>query len=258
MADEPNAVPEGDDELILAPEDQLVEDKQADPIAELATEMGWAPKDKFKGDPEKWREPADFIRAGGDIQRSTAKELKAMRSTVDTIAKTSANLMNQRIEEERAKLTEQYNAAVEDGDSNRSFKIAQDITKLETAPTNEAPAEARDFAEANSKWFNKDPLATKRAVEVTEAYHKAGASVAEQLAAAERVIRKEYPEHFVQPKKPAAVNNPSRSGGGNSGKRGFVDLPAEAQKVARRFLEDSSIPLETYATNYFASERKVG
>ncbi len=262
MADDQTPPAEGG-ELILTPEDQVQDepknDEQPDPIATLAAEMGWAPKDQFKGDPEKWRDPADFIRAGRDIQRDTASQLKSMRSTIDTIAKTSATLFEQRLAEEKAKLQDQHTAAVEDGDSATAFKLAQKIDRLDGQPQRQAPpAEAEAFVAKNEAWFNKDPLATKRAAEVCEAYAGTGASVAEQLAAADRVIRKEFPEHFPQTKQAPSVNAPTRNGTGATGKKGFAQLPAEAQKVARRFLEESGIPLETYATNFFASERKVG
>ena len=40
-------------------------------IEGLAAEMGWVPKDKWRGDPDKWVEPRIFIRQGDTILRNT-------------------------------------------------------------------------------------------------------------------------------------------------------------------------------------------
>lgn len=265
MAEELTPPAEGD-ELLLTPADEAppVEappeagDDTPDPVAALAAEMGWAPKEQFKGDPTGWKEPAEFIKAGRDIQRSMADRIKSMDRTLDTIAKTSATLFEQQMSEAKAKLLDQHTAAVEDGDAATAFKISSEISKLETTrPTANGPVPEAQAWAAKNPWFNTDPIARKRAIEVAEEYNKNGATVAEQLVAAERIARKEYPEHFPQTKGQASVNAPSRAGAKASGKRGYADLPPAAQQVAQDFLRRNAVPLETYATNYFASEGEV-
>lgn len=262
MADDQVAPVEGD-ELILTSEDQVQEDQQqpeegdTPTIEALAQEMGWAPKDDFKGDPEKWKPAAEFIRAGHDIQRNLGKELKGLRSTVDTMAKTSATLFEQQLEAERSKLLAEHDAAVEDGDSKTAFEVARKIDRLEDPAKPKPSAEAGEWAEKHSGWFNKDPLATSLAVETCNKL--AHLPVAEQLEQAERAVKKQFPELFPAPaKRQAAVHESGRQSGKPSGKQGFAHLPPEAQKVALDMEDRLGIGRETYATNYFQNQAQSG
>jgi hypothetical protein len=148
------------------------EDNGADhPYAPLAIEMGWVPKDKFQGNPEEWKDPETFIRAGRDIQRDTASQLKSVRATLDTLTKTSASLVEQQVNERVAALREKHAEAVEAGDADQALKIAHTIdTTIATAtPTNSGPSsEAQAFADRNSSWFQKpgNEYATARAIEI--------------------------------------------------------------------------------------------
>lgn len=162
-----------------------------DRFDELATEMGWKPQDQYKGDPANWKPAKDFILAGHDIQKSTAKELKGLRSTIDNMARTTASIVEQQVAEKRKELEEQYSNAVDDGDAEGARKISKALDQLETkvAAPGLSPA-ASDFAEKHKAWLGVDPLATDRAVAVAAAYAKAGKTEAEQLEAAERTIKK--------------------------------------------------------------------
>lgn len=259
MADEPNAVPEGDDEVIVAPEENLEvndQDEQPDPVANLAKEMGWRPKEEFKGDPETWKEPAEYIRAGGDIQRTQSRELREMRSTVDTIAKTSAAILADKLDRQREELTAKFNAAVDDGDSKQAFEIGQKLNGLGTQAQASGPDPlAVDWAQKNG-WFQRDPVARARAIEVADLHARDGRSVSEQLEAAEAAIKREYPHHFPkQGKPPAGVNDPARAAGSAKQGNTFADLPPAARKVAQDMDDRGVCKKEAYATQYWANQR---
>lgn len=265
MADDQTPPAEGD-ELILTPEQQVEEQAPAqepvveqaqDPIEELARDIGWTPKEDFTGKPEEWRDAATFIRASRDIQRDMGKQLKELRSTMDTMQRTSTTLLQQQLEDQKTRLVAEFNQAVEDGDSGQALKLGREIDQLETPKPNGSPPEARQFAERHSAWFNKDPLATARAVEITNILAKAGYSTAEQLEAAERAVRKEFPEHFPPAaKQQAATHQPQRIATQRTTKKGFADLPPDAQKMALDMEDRLSIPKETYAANYWAEQTK--
>ena len=60
----------------------------------LAKNMGWTPKDRFRGDPKDWRDPKDFIRITEESApvmrerlRSLSKQMDSMKSTIPTILK---------------------------------------------------------------------------------------------------------------------------------------------------------------------------
>ncbi|MES2904544.1 MAG: hypothetical protein V4696_10200 [Pseudomonadota bacterium] len=263
MADEDDTLPVegGGDELLLdnpIADDELPQAQDTpDPVAELAAEMGWAPKDQFKGDPEKWRDAPEFIRAGKDINRSLARDLKDVRSTVENMARTSTSLFEQQMKAEREKLEAQFNAAVDEGDHNEAFKLSREIDRV-AAPKPSGPLpEAEAFAERN-KWFASDPLARQLAIETSDRLAKQGYSTADQLEQAERAVRKQFPEHFPAPPKPQARVGEGARTASTSRKQGFADLPVAAQKVARDMNDRLGISLDTYAANYFANERKVG
>jgi hypothetical protein len=269
MAEDKAAPAEGDEPLdaVVEGEQQAAEPEGGedgggndDPVAQLARDMGWRPKEEFKGPEEQWKEPADFIKAGHEIQRSLGKELKQVRSTLDTVSRTSASLMEQQLAEQKARLTQQFNAAVEDGDAETARKASQAIDKLETTATTAKPTvhpESEAWAERHADWFNKDPLATELAIATTERLNKQGYSIADQLAAAERAVRKEYPELFPAPaKRQAAVHESGRDAGRRAkGKKGFAELPPEAQKVALDMEDRLIIPRETYAANFLVNQQ---
>jgi hypothetical protein len=241
------------------------EDNGADhPYAPLAIEMGWVPKDKFQGNPEEWKDPETFIRAGRDIQRDTASQLKSVRATLDTLTKTSASLVEQQVNERVAALREKHAEAVEAGDADQALKIAHTIdTTIATAtPTNSGPSsEAQAFADRNSSWFQKpgNEYATARAIEICNTLAAQGyKDHGTQLRIAEQRMRQEMPQLFGEQKNgkpPAGVNQPGSRGAAPSNRqKGFADMPKEAQDIARDMVERKVIKSQDdYVRNYFAN-----
>lgn len=266
MADEETAlVEEGEGATPLEEEGQTTtaveEEAQPDPVASLATELGWVPKDQFRGESE-WVPADEFIRKGRDIQRNLSRDLREVRSTVENMSRTSAALLEQQLERQRTELEARFNAAVEEGDPEAARAVRGQIDKLETAPQAKAPPpEALAFVEKHSSWFNKDPDATAYARARCDHYAAMGMSPTGQLAAAERDVKDMFPTLFPAPTKAAAaVAAPASRTAGNSGRqKSFHDLPTEAQAVAKDMVERCGIKMEDYVANYFAKpERKVG
>jgi hypothetical protein len=233
-----------------------------DPVDELARGMGWRPKEQFKGDPNLWKPAAEYIKAGADIQRGLSRDLKELRGTVDVMTRTQGAILQQSIAAEREKLVAKYNKAVEDGNAQESFNVGRAIDNLNgqaqalLAPSPQVatpPPEAISWVDRNP-WFNEDPLARDLALAVAERYAAVGKSAPEQLQAAEREVRKEYPHLFgASSKPPPEVHAPGGRGGSGS-KQGstFADLPQEAKKVAKDMAERGVIPnVEAYAKQYW-------
>lgn len=245
--------------------DDPPEAAKPDPIADLAKTMGWRPKEEFKGDPNLWKPADEYIRAGGEIQRGQSRELKDLRTTMDNIARTNAAIVQSTIAAEREKLVNKYNQAVEDGDGQQIWKITQDINKLNgeeqklvAPPPAPPPPEAQSWVQRN-EWFNRDPLARDLALNVAERYARAGHSSEDQLAAAEREVKKQYPHLFpAQQKDPPGVAQPGGRGPAPR-KQGstFADLPQEAKKIAADMAERGVIPdKEAYAKQYWQNAGK--
>lgn len=233
------------------------------PYAELAREIGWRPRNEFTGPPEEWKPPEEFIRAGRDIQQNYRSEIKSLNSKLDTIARTSAAVVQQQIEERWGQLAQAYNKAVDDGDGVTALRLSGELHALATPPAPQAPRpsdEAQSWVQKNSNWFQKPgyEYATARAIEICNTLAAQGyTDHATQLRIAEQRLRQELPQVFnaKNGKPPAGVHQPGGRGPAQSGrKQGFADLPPEAQKIARDMEERGVIKSkDDYAKNYFAN-----
>jgi hypothetical protein len=237
--------------------------QQDDPIAALATELGWAPKDQFRGNPDDWKPADEFIRAGREIQRNLSRDVKGLKDTVSNMSRTSAALLEQQLERQRAELEAQHVRAVDEGDPVAARQLSRKIDRLEDPmPSVQTPPEALAFAERNKSWFGRsgDPLATARAHEIAERLAAQGYSAAEQLAAAERGVKKEFPELFPAPAKaPASVAAPASRTATTTSRETFHHMPKAAQDTARDMVERGVIPsTDPYVKNWFEQQRKVG
>ncbi len=269
---EPN---EADDPNAPAPEGQEPEaaDETPEEIKALAREIGWTDKDQFTGPPEAWKPADQYIRDGREIQRGTSNELKALRQTVENIAKTNAGVMEAEISRRVEELSSKFQKAVEDGDPQAAYRAANEIGVLTAKPqaTPQGPGpDAQEFAQRNAGWFQKDPLGTALAIDICNRLAAQGYDHPTQLAAAEKEVRRVYPHLFggqMNGTKPQpGVNRPGARGPVGNGQRekGFADMPLEAQKVANDMIERGVIKAapdeakKLYARNYWQNaERKA-
>lgn len=231
-------------------------------VEEIAAKGGWVPQDKFKGPPEKWKPAHQFLLDGNDIKDRVSRELKEVRSTLDTVAKTSAAVLQERLAEQRAELLAQHQKAVDEGDREGALKAAQDIIKIDqTAGARPAPAaEAVEWSTRNAKVM-ADPAAAQRAIELCEPYARAGWAAGDQLKAIEPRLRQEFPHLFEQ-----TDNKPPPGGSGFTGGRmngvpkkaqTAADLPKEARAIAADMVDRGLIKSEEdYARNYFLQQQK--
>lgn len=271
-AEETEAPEAGTEQQPAAQEQEAAEEEEGgepSPYDELAQKMGWVPKDQFQGPPEQWKPAEQFILDGRDIQRETARELKTLRGTVDNIARTSGSIVAAEVSRRVADLTAQHEKAVDEGDTEGALRIASEIGTLKasvTAPAAPSSA-AQAFADENKAWFRTDPLATARAVEVTNLLARQGYDENTQLKYARDTVEREYPHLFGRGnngtapggKAPAQVHAPSsRSAGPSAGKtKGYMDMPKAARDVADDMVARGVLPdKDAYAKHYWQNEGK--
>lgn len=269
MADEEQLAPEEELEPIVAPDEggepaSDSEQQLEDPVAKLASELGWAPKEQFRGNPDEWKPADEFIRAGRDIQKTLHRDVKDLRSTVDNMSRTSATLLEQQLARQKTELEARFHEAVEAGDSAGARQAVAAIDKLETQtpqPTQSATPEGQNFAQKH-QWFGKDQEATEYAVNRAGHYANQGLSPARQLVAVEKDMRDIFPDLFPAPAKPApSVAQPASRTASTAGRaKGFHDMPTAAQAAARDMADRGVIPnVDAYVVNYFKqTERMVG
>jgi hypothetical protein len=242
--------------------EQEQDNGESSPYAPLAKDMGWTPRDQFQGDPSQWKDAETFIRDGRDIQRETSQRLKSVQNQLDTLAKTSASIVEQTVNERLAALQSKHAEAVDAGDTDEALRLAGQITTTKariTAPTVAPPPEAQAFAERNASWFRKpgNEYATARAIEISNTLAGQGYTETEaQLRIVEQRMRQEFPQLFAQQQngKPApGVNAPgSRTAAPSNRQKGFADMPIEAQNIARDMVDRKVIKdTDAYVRNYF-------
>lgn len=275
MATAPDLIPDPNEPDPNAPDPNEPDgEEQPDPYADLAQKMGWTPKDQFKGNPDDWKTAEQFILDGRDIQRTTAQELKGLREQLDVIGRTSASIVEQQVKSRTQEAIDRFNQAIEDGDHKAALTASEEIHTLQgkvngVDQPHSPPPESLAWAQKNSSWFQKDPLATARAIEICDTLTKTGVrDHATQLKAAEEQVRREFPHLFPQAKPQAGVHAPgSRAPAPSNREKGFSDMPKAAQDIANDMAERGVIKTADgkpesaralYAKNYWANaERKA-
>jgi predicted ArsR family transcriptional regulator len=262
---------EAANEQSAAVEEQFAEaDAQADPsnevpsLEDLASSMGWVPQDKFSGPAEKWKPAHQFIRDGKDIQERTSRELKEIRTTLETVSRTSGAIMAEKLQQQREELARRYEAAVEKGDRVEAAEALRNFdattAALNSGPPRAGPApETQSWVEHNAK-VKADPVAWQRALQVCDAYARSypNSSPAEQLAYTEQNLKREFPHLFDNKPAPNVNGDISRNSGGVSrGGTTYADLPREAKAVADDLADRGLIgSKDDYAKHYFAEKAK--
>lgn len=256
-----------EDQFAKADEKGAVEQEEIAPpsVEDLASKLGWMPKEKYKGDEVKWKPADQFILDSGKIQAHQKREIDRISSTLDTVAKTSASILQERLAEQRAELESKYQQAVDAGDKDAAWQAANGIIRIDQQQPQRAPnSEALEWSQRNPK-IMADPLAAQRAVQLCEPYARQNWTAAQQLSAIEPILKREFPHLFEtqDTKPPPAVAQPTRMNGAHKKGQGYSDLPNEAKAVADDYVERGMIKAETpqaakeiYARNYFAMQQK--
>lgn len=236
------------------------DEPQSISVDDLATEMGWTPKDKWRGDPDKWRPAADFLKRTVDVNRSLSTEVKTIKATVETMARTSAKLTERAVTEALEKAHAEKVEAIEMGDVAAVDRADRKIAELsvEVPQVAAEPVPVRDFKERNP-WYGKDESATKWAFTRAGQLGSQGITdPAEQLEIVEREAKGLFPRLFPAdaPKpKPAPLSKPGNRGSAPQAK-GFASLPEPVKKAAIEYETRSkgSITREDYARTYYEEQ----
>lgn len=163
-----------------------------------ARELGWSPKDQWRGDPAQWRDADEFLQRGREIlpivnaqnrrlltELSEAKnQLAALKGTVTQQSQTVKDLLEhqateikRQVEDRLKDLRADKRAAIKEGDHDRAADIEDQIDATRDAlaeankpkPTPAEPAKeeatsyepwAVEFGQANEDWLGKDKRKT--------------------------------------------------------------------------------------------------
>lgn len=254
---------QGDEGAEGAPEtgfaEQQQEEQQPRSLEDIASKMGWTPRDAWRGDPDKWRPADEFVERTAEINSRLANELRAVKDTVSNINRVNQAVMERELEKQRQQLLAEKREAIEYGDVARVDHVDQQLQQLPNV-TQQAtiPPETQSFVEKHASWWQRDQEATAWAINRAGQLGQQGiTSPARQLAIVERELAQMFPELVVPEKpkpKPAPLMQPGNRGGSGRAKT-FNDLPKEAQEAAIYF-EKKGVSREDYIKSYFDGQEQ--
>jgi hypothetical protein len=123
-------------------------------VEQAAREMGWKPKEEFRGDPDKWTDASTFVsrgenfipilRADREKLRGENAEIRAALSETKTLLLASQEAIAEmqryhaedtarQVEKARKDLVKQLKVAREDGDVDAEVQIQDELTRIRTA-----------------------------------------------------------------------------------------------------------------------------
>jgi len=265
MADEPedDLPPEGEETQAAAPPEDAEPEQQAQSpasdVEDLAREMGWSEQEKWRGDPAQWKDAKTFLRDTVSINRTQSRELKEMKATVDRMARTSAAIADRAIQEERDRLTREFNEAVDQGDANRAYLASESLRNVGRDIPAE-PDEMVQFRERNP-WFLQDAEAQAFAKAYADQLLSQGVgSPGEQISRVEEALKRRFPEHYQQQAEPRRERQPTplvNTGNSRTARpaprvKGAADLPPDARRAGEDFVRRGRVKdLAEYAKFYF-------
>lgn len=186
-------------------------------VETLAKEMGWQPKEDFKGDEANYVDAESFIKKGQDIQDSMRKSLKDQKRQLSEMSSSLTELKSHnervykaevgRLKKELAELTDQKKLAIQDGNVEKVGELDDQIDTVKesiaapekTDSGEKASSSPGDFEEwaADNKWYDDDIEMTSYA-DTLAAKHE-GAPFKRIAALVTKQVKEMFPDRFPAP-----------------------------------------------------------
>ena len=260
-----------------------LQDVQVDvELEKKAARMGHVPKEKFRGDPDKWVDAATFVKraeemlpiAKGTIE-TMHKKMAGMEQTILDMNKTFSEFnehhkKTSEREYQRAldSLKKEREEAVVDGDLDKFHETEEKIEELgKTKPVRQQepqppqnPAEHPNYIawKKKNEWYGTDEEATKWANVYGYGLINANPGLApdDYLEMVTTETKARFPDKFRNSRRddPATVGGGSPPGTGGRRGKTYADLPSDAKNACDRFVR--TIPhytREQYVKDYFGA-----
>lgn len=256
--------------------------QQSDPQeVERAKMTGWAPKENFKGDPEKWVPAEEWNRRTDEIMpilKSTNQKLeseltstKAELQNLKKVVKQMADVNNKVSEREYQRAIEtirkEQKAAVENGDGDKWEELEQQKDKLEKPQGVDVPdpgPQNNDAQKKQQEWMERNTWCTPDNPEMygyaqyvgNNLVARDGEPKVEHLDEIERQVKEKFPDKFSNkrretPSVDSGDTPPEKAGK----KKGYDALPKEAKKQCDQLVNEiPGYTREQYIKDYFEAE----
>lgn len=239
----------------------------ADSAAVLAEarQLGWVPREEFRGDPARWTDAETFVQRGHEVMpllranntrlleelTAVRAQLKEMHGTVEALQAADAEITKERVAAVKKELMAGIKAAREDGDVETEVALTGELAGLKAAEKAPPPAPPQKPADPavdpaftawaalpENQWFGRDKRRTALAMGIAEELR--GDRANDRLVGIpfyERVAAEV--EATINPRQPPVDRvEGSRGGSGGSGGAGrartYASLPADAKAVCDR------------------------
>ena len=245
-----------------------------------AREMGWLPKEEFKGPEDKWRPAEEFVKRGEEILpivQATNRRLKDelgqkdadFAKRIDRLERTNKkaiDALQKRHEAEMEGIKAKQRKAVDEGDLEAYDALEKRKEALaKEAPGNEPEQDNETIQKewmAENKWYTSDFELNSEATQYSQwlLAQNPDITMTENLEKTTAYIKEKHPEKFGETSKKkanghAAVDGGgSFPGGGGGGKKTYADLPAEAKAACDQFVADKVMTKEAYVKDYFSDD----
>lgn len=216
-------------------EQQNIEEKQTDPIMDLALSIGFNPD--FDG--ENKRTAEEFLKHGVKVQRDQSSKIKEMAGKFDDLNKTfRANMQMQEdkhksdLIKQRESIEAKIEVAVDEADGNEFKKLNKELKDVDTEVAGLGKTETKNemrekFEEWHSDkagWLTQGSVAEKEMTKAIALFRidRSGQSakmvnINGELAAAEKHLKEKFPAEFgLKPAESApggSVGEGKQSGG---------------------------------------------
>lgn len=268
-------------------EDEGIEQEQeyqgpTDEQVSAAKNQGWAPKDRWKGDPNDWVDADEFLERGArhnNILRERNEQLlselqstrEELRSSVREFGKATRAAEERAHQRAMTELNQREQTAFENGDTQEWSNVRAEREQLEKErikaeqiqstqesskpdPDND-PAYTTWLAENN--WYNQDVEATFYANEAAKIignrYPRGQLPPRAFYDEITQEVKRKYPDKFrnVARDAPNQVQGGSQGGGRRKRGKSYNDLPPEAKAYCDKFVSQKLMSRDQYVTDYF-------
>lgn len=245
-------------------------------VETLAQGMGWAPKEEWRGDPDKWTDAATFIKTGPEILKTSLRrqdeQLKKMGDTLEEFKGHYQNVQATEYKRAIAVVKAERRQAVEDGDVEAVDAFDGQIEELGDAIKASVPEEKREatpdddpnfknwHSRPENSWYNSDVFLTSKADnEIAPTIAKMFPDLIGTEGFYNKVTeetKKAYPDKFGNKnrRKAPSVEGAGELGGRSTGKQTYADLPTDAKAACKKFVDQGLMTKEEYTKDFFEME----
>lgn len=234
-----------------------IDDETGKTYEEVASSLGWHPKEEYDGDPDNFVEAEEFVKRGREAlpilrenMRKTSAEVEELRKTIeDQKALTERQLAAQR-ERLEQEYEEKLRQAAESGD------VAEfDRLRKEEKPTVNGPSvspEERRFASEN-EWYGVDPDMTAVAVARSNQLARdfPNFTVQQNLDKTLAHVKNAFPHKFGKTKSTPPHVESGRRAATQKKEHSYANLPQDAKDACARLIKRGIIKdKDEYVSSY--------